>query len=722
MIPVLSEVVEYANLSIFRTSDHKCGIGFLIEGCDIESENPEIYQKQLLGFIRGLPSSCLARVELEVSKGNKELLQTQRADAISELGSIHNEIRLFVEISEEPFLVLKIKELLSKNIEFKKNFKALKQIHLLALQSGLKIRPILSEILKSQFIDANKNYQKTNAGISNGTQYFGILRLYKPGNENLSERTLAKVLQHVPKPFKIIVSWRKLEPSKVKIDLERRLKQTQSEQDPTNRALYESTAKTLSDSLNSGAQFLEYEFIVLLARDSEKELIQDLKSAELQLNQFAEFKIETFGATPSWLATLVGNNQHVTLREIDETFTLMLPVWHQGEVRLNETALRTLPLHREDGSLHGFDLFDKNFSVFNSVIIGTSGKGKSVLTGLISKSLLNDPNVFIIKLDVGGSHSKECELYNGQEYLLELNKPSGINPFEVINLNCSNSEKIGILSKFLAVLISEQNELNFSKELRADIEENIQEYLLVAKNPSLQEFYELQIKFPRRSLLKRWVQGGLYESAFAVNKNKSDNLNKTKAQLRYYNFSQVFQASDPEFSQAGLAAVLAQFNIETLCQDGRRIVLICDETPFFIKSCFEFFKFSTANVRKYGHAVILITQISSDLVVGGDTGILENSPQRFLFSQDGSASEFQNRLRLSNEHMETLKDLKSIPGKFSEVFLQTAESGKKLKIKITTKEYWELTSTKPDQVKLEKLRKAVPELSLKEAIQCLSAI
>ena len=368
--------------------------------------------------------------------------------------------------------------------------------------------------------------------------------------------------------------------------------------------------------------------------------------------------------------------------------------------------------------LYGFDLFNQNYSVYNTVIVGTSGKGKSVLTGLLSQCLLNDPQISIIKLDVGGSHKKECEILGGQEYVLELNRPSGINPFSVLDIQCSDSEKIGILSRFLMGLITEQGELSFSKDLRSQISG----YIKIAKDPSLQEFYDLCLQFPRRNLLKRWVKGGVYENAFRIDGcTKNENISQAN-RLRYYNFSQVFQASDPEFAQAGLSAVLAQFNIETLIQDGRRIVLICDETPFFIKSCFDFFKFSTANVRKYGHAVVLITQLSTDLVVNGDTGIIENSPQRFLFSLDGQANEFKNRFNLSDKQINTIKNLKSIPMVSSEVFLQTQTSSKKLTIKVTKEEYWRLTSSKNDQIRLENLRSAVPELSLKEAIKCLAAV
>ncbi len=224
--------------------------------------------------------------------------------------------------------------------------------------------------------------------------------------------------------------------------------------------------------------------------------------------------------------------------------------------------------------------------------------------------------------------------------------------------------------------------------------------------------------FPRRNLLKRWVTGGIYESAFKRTSSDKSGVQR----LRYFNFSQVFEASDPEFAQAGIAAVLAQFNMDCITLNGKRLVLICDETPFFIKTCFDFFKFSTANVRKYGHAIILIGQLSTDFIVSNDTGIIENSPQRFLFSTDGHIKSYQDQFNLSDQHIKTISELTSVPKISSEVFLQTGSTGKKLVIQITSDEYWQLTTSQPDQLKIQKLRNAVPELNLSEALKCLSLI
>ena len=567
MIPVLKEIIQADDLSVFKTSDNVIGIGFEIEPCDLESDSTEAYNQKLLALIRGLPSNALSRIKLKVENSNSHLEKSERSKACNEIGYVNKACRLFVELGAEPFSLNKIKNLFSQNHDLDKSIQCLKEIKTLVDQSGLKTKLIENTELKTCFVDPKADWIKTHQAVSSGSSKIGALRLCKQKNDPIDGSQIARALIDLPKPFEISISFRKQDSGKVKLELERRLNQTKNNNDPTSKALQDSTFQTIQQSLNSGAQFVNFEFLVLLERDSEEKLNQDLKQALNVLNQLADFKIETFGVTPSWLSTLLGNNTHVELREIDEVLTSYLPLWHYGEKTKIHDSLKTLPLLRRDQSLYGFDLFNQNYSVYNTVIVGTSGKGKSVLTGLMSQCLLNDPQISIIKLDVGGSHKKECEILGGQEYVLELNRPSGINPFSVLDIQCSDSEKIGILSRFLMGLITEQGELSFSKDLRSQIEESISGYIKIAKDPSLQEFYDLCLQFPRRNLLKRWVKGGVYENAFRIDScTKNENINQAN-RLRYYNFSQVFQASDPEFAQAGLSAVLAQFNIETLIQE-----------------------------------------------------------------------------------------------------------------------------------------------------------
>lgn len=552
--------------------------------------------------------------------------------------------------------------------------------------------------------------------------------------DEFSERDWIETIDALPKPFSVTVSFQKMNEARAKLLLERKLKQTKTGKDISAKAQESATEDLILKNFQAGTQFFEMEILFVFERLSQEELTATLSQAASDISMFSEGYIETFGVAPSFCAILPGSHQHVPLIETDQSLAVLLPLWTRGEASPEPvSARRSLTLLRDDNSLHHFDLFNQGFNVFNTLIVGTSGKGKSVLTGLLTSSLLNDPTVTVIKLDVGGSHSKECEIFGGEEFQLSLDRPSGINPFEVLKIEAaSDNDKLGILSKFLGAMIQEQGELVLSKSLRSEVESVVRDYINSApKAPCLDDFYRFAKSFPRRDLLRRWVKGGVYESAFSCVADDVEPLRQfrassaplcSRARLRYYNFSQIFQAADPEFAQAGIAAVLAQFNMEMLKNDGTRLVLICDETPFFVRSCFEFFKFSTANVRKYGHAVCLISQLATDFVVGGDMGIIENSPQRFLFSVDGNELDFAQRFNLSQDQINEIKSLRSIVGVFSEVLLQTGDVSRKLKVKVTPEEYWRLTTSRVDKEKIMKLLEAVPGLSLREAIACLAAV
>jgi hypothetical protein len=164
----------------------------------------------------------------------------------------------------------------------------------------------------------------------------------------------------------------------------------------------------------------------------------------------------------------------------------------------------------------------------------------------------------------------------------------------------------------------------------------------------------------------------------------------------------------------------AIFNFEMMKNKDKKIVFIADETPFFIKRCFSFFKFSTANVRKFGGSFITIAQNSSDVVVGGDEGILDNSNSKFLFSIDGNKEEFQKRLKVSSKAIETIESLEKINGKLSEVLLSDGISEMVLRLRVSPQEYWSITSSHKDTTKLNHLLKAVPGLTEGEAIECLA--
>ncbi|MBC7429994.1 MAG: hypothetical protein H7336_15375 [Bacteriovorax sp.] len=658
--------------------------------------------------------NIIVKFELVRKTENICHFETSRSNSIKEIGYKNHTLRLYISYIPTILDFKNWKHFLKGETFHENDLLFLTQFINKFNNFGIKIFPA-SEQEISDIFKINRDLIKTTRSIETSVSSIGIIRLFKQSSNELGLYSLEKCLMKIC-DLKITVSVVRLPEMKAKLILEKRLKQLSSQDDVSSKLQSRETEESLKKQFSTGAQLFDLEFLITIDRGSQKELSDAMSQVIAEFNAFSDFKVEMYGLAESYIATHPASNQHVAFLESEECLPAFLPLFLKSDLASN-VEKRSLTLFRENQTLSHFDLFSPSYNCFNSLIVGTSGKGKSVLTGLLTQALLNDPQISVIKVDVGGSHSKECELFGGTELTMKLDQPSGINPFLVIKENVSESEKIGILSKFVSVLILEHGETMLTKDVRAKIEESIGFYILSSPvKPSLNDFYEKTTEFPRRNLLKRWAHGGIYEAAFKT--SEIETLCNTR--LRYYNFSQVFQASDPEFAQAGIAAVLAQFNIDSTLANGKRLVLMCDETPFFIKTCFEFFKFSTANVRKYGHAVVLIGQLSTDFVVNGDHGIVENSPQRFLFSVDGKPHEYKERFNLTNEKLVDIQNLKTIPREYSEVLLQSGQSGKVLRIKITPEEYWTLTTSQPDQLKIMQLRSAVPTLKLSEALKCLS--
>jgi hypothetical protein len=221
--------------------------------------------------------------------------------------------------------------------------------------------------------------------------------------------------------------------------------------------------------------------------------------------------------------------------------------------------------------------------------------------------------------------------------------------------------------------------------------------------------------------LDRWTAKGIFANAFKVN---AETKNLFDYRLKYYNFSQIFQAADPDFGQGGFAAVMAQFYIELMMaqKQGKRIVFMADETPIFIQRAFEFFKFATANVRKFGGGFIPIVQKSSDLVVNGDDGIILNCASQVLLSVDGTPETYGKRLKLEPETVDRISALKSEKGKFSDIMMVDKFGARVARVVLTNEEYWSFTSSQSDNYKLNQLMEQVPGLSRQEAIRCLASI
>lgn len=720
MIPKFSHIIEQGRFSCFVTTDAVVGACVRVPLVDVEAESTDEQVQRLRRWLKSLPSEVLVRLSLRSKAVNDPVGKGFRSGAVGEIGWTKSEMLISIEARGEAKLISDIKRAVGfETLGIERRVSGVVSA-LVDLQSAVAgVAPLSADETKRLFFwETGRGFRVCPSYLDFGHEVLGVLRLQRQAPGLLDDHVLASALKHVPHPFELNVSLRRLDQIRREFTVRTRLKQESSGSDRISRAKADATEDVLENTFLQGAELFEFEFLVTVRASCEEDLRKRFKEVEERLSGIGDIRAESFGCLPSWIATMPGANQHVPLLEMDEALMVYLPLASEGEVEVDLAPVqRAMLVHRKDASLMALDLFSSSAINANAVIVGASGKGKSVLTGLLTSSLLADPQTRVIKVDVGGSHSRECELFGGREFSMSLDRPSGINPFAFAQGNDCEGLR-AILGKFIEVLVLEDGEGTLPKAVRVEIDDLLSDYLGSSAARSLDGFFQQSTTFSRRALLSRWCGKGLYCKAFSEYECDPGG----DARLRYFNFSQIFQAGDPDFSQAGMAAVLAQFNLELLKNPESRLVLICDETPFFIERCFEFFKFSMANVRKFGASIVLVVQLSQHLIKRGDTGLLENAFHRFLFSADGDPEHFIKRFGADTRLTEKIRDLGSAPGKMSEVVYQYGGETRTLVLKLTSQEFWRVTSSQRDRIKVQKLREAVPELSLEEALSCLARI
>jgi type IV secretory pathway VirB4 component len=592
----------------------------------------------------------------------------------------------------------------------------------------LEASELSEEEVRALFLPRPLDLERKGRTVLAGPSVLGVVRLFRPGTTEWTEKSLPQVLDTVPLPFRISVSVTKSSKTRTEWRLRSRHSKLASESfDPLSAQKRAETEEALETASLGDGELCDVEWLMVLERESEERLRSDLATAAQALRRLGDPIVETFGTYPSFLASLPGSKPHNVFSEFHSNLVAVLPVANHGEDSKLEPvgAVRSLPLYRRNGSIHAFDTLSSDFLAFNTLITGKTGSGKSVLANALSHALFSDPAIQLVKIDVGGSYKKECELFGGDEVNFALNRPTGVNPFTYLGSETRANEAVEVLTEFVCTLLKEEGERFVPRSLASEISQTLKNYQREARDYSLDNFVASTPEFPRKKLLSRWCSGGVYENAFRGRKTE-----EPANRYRYFNFESIQSASNADYAEGVMAAVIAMLNLEMFrlsenTTGPTRLVLFCDETKFFIERNSDFFLLTTANFRKFGHAVVLIAQnIRNFEIPRGqgrtDSGIILNSPTRFFLEQDVERAFLKEHFGLNDEELSVVVDSPYRGKDYREFVLQDDTGTRIVRLKLSPEEYWRVTSTRSDNDKLSRLRAAVPGLTLEEAIRCLA--
>ena len=407
--------------------------------------------------------------------------------------------------------------------------------------SRMEAKPLSSSSFKD-FYSLFKPISITLCGLKTEKKHIGIFKLKNSGNYPLSLRSVALVLERIRKPCGFHLSFQKLSQASTEKTLKLKSREEEEGRGQVSFEKYQKAQKAISEVELGGEELFHFEIHLTLERNFEDSLRRDMALSLKALSPLGEWTVESFGAYPSLFALSPGDKLHYKLIEKSSSLKCFFPCFRFGS-NLKSNIGGSLIYHRQDLSLDSLNPFSLDYSNHTGVILGKSGKGKSVFANLLTKSLFHDEKAYIFLVDVKGSHKKTVEKLGGKIYNIDIENSSGLNPLKKLN---SSKESIEIAGNFLEKLLLENEEEALSSIDKSKLEKNLIHFVEKTKDNSrlknLDNFYN-SLKHPKKEKLGRFIKGSLNENIFKESGNKSG------ARLLYFNFENISTASNSLYSK-----------------------------------------------------------------------------------------------------------------------------------------------------------------------------
>lgn len=326
------------------------------------------------------------------------------------------------------------------------------------------------------------------------------------------------------------------------------------------------------------------------------------------------------------------------------------------------------------------DFSSDTFLLANSLIIGKSGSGKTVLMNFLLDQLCkyahkdsfadltpeNKKIATFFYLDKDKGAMANIFASGGKYLTIDAGKPTGFNPFMVEN----NAENIRKLQTLMKMLVTRNGEILSTLE-----EENLNNAVMAIMNNFDKEDRKFGISLmlehltegmgernSMKSRLKLWSKGNKFSWIFD---NEIDELTFENTNINLYGIDGTDLLKDDEIS--GVVAFYMLWRIMSLT-DGRRFALIVDEAWDWIRNeivANEVFN-KEKTIRKQNGFIVLGTQSVEDFAKSKiATAIIEQSATILLLANPrAQEDDYCKRLNMSPEEYHFVKTVNPNDYKF----------------------------------------------------------
>lgn len=396
--------------------------------------------------------------------------------------------------------------------------------------------------------------------------------------------------------------------------------------------------------------------------------------------------------------SLNGDRRNFLRREytaFTNNFASLSPV----EAEWKGTRTPTLIFFGRKGQIMKIDLFDSQTG-YNGLIVGETGGGKSFLANeLIMNYLSQGAKVWVV--EIGRSYERTCQFAGGKTIVFREDSSWDLNPFSsVVEVD---SEEFSFMVPIFSKMASPSREPTdieksfIEQAVRGAWETNGPNASVEDVRKVLETFNDTRAK-DLASMLYPWSPKGRFGRFFAGNQ-------PLEMEGSSFLFMDLEGLKDKKEVLAVILLLLL-YRIKREVYFGspalRKIVLL-DEAWDLLNDPMtaNFMEHGYRRFRKYFSSIIIVLQGLNDLYNNphGRT-IAENSAFRFFLPQRPESIEMLQReakLDVGEYELKLIKDLRTVPRKFSEIYIQASGFGGDIGRLIVDPFTYMLYTTKPDE-------------------------
>ncbi len=406
------------------------------------------------------------------------------------------------------------------------------------------------------------------------------------------------------------------------------------------------------------------------------------------------------------------------------------------------TKTCAIPLINTSGEAVSIDLCNNALPAKHGIVFGKTRSGKGfMLNGFLTNFYMSGENYHIVGVDIGGTYSKFCRIFNGEYIELDLDGTYCLNPFPpkrhiikiVNNEEVFDPDIMIFLTGIIGLMVEPERNLSpndktiIARAIQASydrINDDGDMPVISDINNVLFDYNEgrdIEDKKRAMEMGKNLFQWTDISSPYSIILNRKGGIDAGKKIIIF----DLQKLKGHEDLQKVVFAIIKNISFKKMYDKSAKVFFFYDECWEFMNDpkIAELIMHLYKTSAKWGSMVWSVTQEPGDILKAGNVGksIIENSTVKIFCQLDGDVD--GNDLKfcgLNEKEIEIVKNLKVVKGHYAEYFLKFGHDSAVIRNKPDPFEYWLCCKSSDDEEIERQIMAAYPDKSLKERLYILA--